>query len=644
MGRPSSRLLWRSGRAFPPNTNPKPLTRFSSSLSGQAGNPTGDPSPAQLLRAIFTGPDPRNNGSTHDFVHRHKILSLIDAEWISGSPPPALWAALKGVHPTTRKEEVMRIYSVNDVSSLRSIAERLLVDEYAAKLLHKHFAASRVMERCEERSSYSELVSLLSDIHHRLARLKLPPLNPTLGLRYAALDLNMPAFQGFLHIRQKIDGPPLQFSNSGSIIKALLETIESTLFERPNYDTRFVLSCLTSEAVHDLPASLKLHEVLHASLDQDRGTWSTYLCLLARLHSRDALYSSWGQYLSGYVKDNEISCHQAYSIIISLIKARRSEEAALFLEQIAQRSGDTLPYFSTFRGMSALLNDAVIREAIPDLAQGREYETLLEKCLWDMEAQLGIRWEKGHKQSGEKVHVSFTPDSAWKIFEDQPLITLDGESAGYDDPMRIRAEISSLGCSRSSRDLQRIVDGLHDQDGCPQDVTVQPYDSRGADLLRGMSGSIEFQWNPEHAPVEFSDSFCATPTLQSFQITPATLGLLRARAVADGVPQNNNKCLHLLQLGSLHMRTSHQDPWEQSGYVVAWDRQFGDMIALYVGRGFGIIDPGPTPSNAPFGSILHIDSTHTPNSRKRFSGRRSRISGYAKSYHLDIDPSLDLEF
>ena len=538
----------------------------------------------------------------------------------------------------------MRLYSVNNLSTLREISERLLVDDYGAKLFHKHLEASKVMQRCEEHSSYSELVSFFSDVHVRLARLELPQLRTTLGLKYAALDLAMPAFQEFLRIRQSLNGPPLKFPSSASVIHALHESTESVLFARPDYDTAFILSTLTSEGDYSLSKGINFHEILHASPDGDWSTWSAYLCLLAKLHSRDALCSSWRQYLSIYTKDSENSCHHAYDLIVALVRARRSEEAALFLEQIAQRSEDNLPFFSTFADVQVLLGDPIVSEAIPDLIQGREYEGLLETYLEDVESRLGITWKHVEQQSEVKVHVSVAPDSPWTVFRDQPLFTIDGESAGYEHWARIWSVIQSLGCSKSLNDLEKIVDVLNEQDGCPQQVVVQPSSSTMHNTLKPIPASTEFQWNPEQAPLEISErpfpSFSDRPPAS----TPALFGLLRARAVVKGVPQDNNKCLHLLQLGSLYMRADQQSPWQQSGYIVAWDRQLGGMIALYVGRAFGVVDRGQTPLSAPLGSILHIEPAHAPSRKQRCSGRQSRISDYASSYYLDLDSSPNLEY
>lgn len=616
--------------------------RGLSSVSLDADPPMEDPSPSQLLRYTLTSSNPLSTETGNDKLLRERILSLIDTQWVSGNPPPALWCALKGVHPTTRKEEAKRLHSVNDISSLRSVVERLVVDEQGVKLLHHYLFATGVLQRCEENNTYSELVSVLSDIATRHVRLQLPRLNTDSGLAYAALDLSMPAFQHFLQNRQELYVPPLSFSNGRSVINALFESIESVLFERPNYDTSYILASLTGEGEQSPRDQPTLHDILHESPDKDRRNWTTYLCVLARLHSRDALINSWKRYMADFDRTQKDSCHLAYNVILALVRSRRSDEAAVLLEDISQRSEDNLPHIATLRNIQALLDDPMVSEALPDLVKGHHYKKLLETRLVDMESRLGIRWEEVQSQAKSKAHVGVTPDSPWTVFKDQPLLTIDGNCAGYEDPVRLWSEIRAHGCSKSRNDLLRIVDVLNEQDGTPQRVAVWPVGRDMQESFQSEFSSIEFQWNPEHSPLEFSESPLPALSDRSAKCTPVTLGLLRARATVNGVPQGNNKCLHLIQLGTLDIRFGAEDSWLRSGYIVAWDRQYGEMIALYVGAGYGVIDRGSTPTDAPFGAIVHIHPANVPGDERSPFDRHPRIP--ARSYYLDLDPSPDLGF
>lgn len=641
MGSPSSRVVLRFNGQLSRHVSRRVPTRRFSAVALDTDPPMEDPSPSQLLRYTLTSSNPLSTETKNDSLLRERVLSLIDAPWVSGNPPPALWCALKGVHPTTRKEEAKRLHSVNDISALRSIVERLVVDKQGARLLNHYLFETGVLQRCEVNNTYSELVSALSDIVTRLNRLELPRMGNDRGLEYAALDLSMPAFQHFLHNRQEFNGPALSFSNGGSVINSLFESIESALFERPKYDTSYLLASLTGEgeqAPRDRPT---LHDVLHESPDKDRQNWTTYLCVLARLHSRDALINSWKQYMAEF-DGSQDACHLAYDVILALVRSRRSDEAAVLLEYISQRCQDNLPHIATLRNVEVLLDDPVVSEALPDLVKGRHYEELLESRLVDMESRLGLRWEEVQWQAKSKAHVGVTPDSPWTIFKDQPLFTIDGTCAGYEDPVRLWSEVRARGCSKSRKDLRRIVDVLNEQDGNPQRVAVAPIGQDMQEFFQSHFSSIEFQWNPEHSPLEFSDSPLPALTDRTEKCTPTTLGLLRARVTINGVPQDTNKCLHLIQLGTLDLRFGAEDSWLQSGYIVAWDRQYGEMIALYVGAGYGVIDRGSTLTDAPFGAIMHIRPAQVPSEEHWPTDRHSRIP--ARSYYLDLDPSPDLGF
>ncbi|KAJ5169002.1 uncharacterized protein N7482_004596 [Penicillium canariense] len=642
MGSLSSQILIGSRRHIMCGLSGERVTRRLSPAALDADAQLQDLSPSQLLRFILTSSNHLGNESGSNSTLRKHALFLIDTEWVSGNPPPALWCALKGIHPTNRKEEAERLSSVNNLSSLKTVIERLAVDRQGAKLFNYQIRATEVMHRCEEYNTYTEIVSALSDINTRLKRLDLPKLTTNDGLYYAALDLAMPAFQQFLYTRQEARYYRLSFANGGSVINALSESIDSVLFERPDYDTKFLLAGLTGEGDESRRTRPTLHDVLHEAREQDRRNWSTYLCVLARIHSRHALIKSWKLYMAEFDSSRRDACHLAYNVVLALVRSGRSEEAAILLEDISQRSRDNLPHIATLHNLQVLLDDPAVSEALPDLIQGHQYEELLETRLQNMEARLGIRWEGVNGQGKNKAHVGVMPGSPWAVFKDQPLLTIDGDCAGYEDPVRLYSEIQAHGCSKSRSDLRQIVDLLNEHDGMAQRVEVWPLDPGMQEIFQTDFSSLEFQWCPEHSPLEFTDSPLPALSNWSENWTPAMLGLLRARGTVNGVPQDNNKCQHLIQLGTLDQRFGEGDSWLPSAYIVAWDRQFGEMIALYVGKGDGIRDRGPTPPDAPFGAGMLIRPTHMPGQEPWPCDRPRRIP--ARSYYLDIDPSPDLGF
>jgi hypothetical protein len=51
----------------------------------------------------------------------------------------------------------------------------------------------------------------------------------------------------------------------------------------------------------------------------------------------------------------------------------------------------------------------------------------------------------------------------------------------------------------------------------------------------------------------------------------------------------------------MDMRHGPDEPWQPSGYIVVWDRHYGELLGLYVGQSNGVIDLHPDskdPSNS----------------------------------------------
>lgn len=546
-----------------------------------------------------------------------------------------------------RTEDTRKLRSAADLISVKHAAEKLAIDgNGAVKLQGRNCENLRqALRRCERHNTYAQILSTLSDIIARLQRfgLLIRPQLFEIAMYYAALDLSLSALRPLLQGYGQLVSSQGTSGTGGLVLDALLEAIDSRLFENPQYDTRLLLAELTGEGETELQSRSTLHDALLGSPDQDRKNWSVYLCILAKLQSQQSLKALWKQYLKTHNNRDEDTHHSAYSVIVALIQAGRSDTAAKFLEDISQRSKDTLPYIATFRSLQPLLDDPIVGEALPDLVQGGHYEQLLKSRLKNMEERLGIQWKGPQVGEEHGAHIPVALDSSWATFEDQPLLTIDGDSAGYDDPARLYPELQARGCSNSVNDLGQLVHLLNDQGGNVQGLVLDiDLDRKRLNEIRTEFPSLELRWCPEHSPIEFSDSPLPALFEQSEEWTPASMGLIRARSMINGVPQGGTKCLHLLQLGSMDMRHSPNEPWQPSGYIVAWDRQHGGMIALFVGKNYGLVDRGPTPPGSPFGAVIHLRPSTMPNSSPLNPDRFLRDS--VGPYYLDLDPSADLDF
>lgn len=187
--------------------------------------------------------------------------------------------------------------------------------------------------------------------------------------------------------------------------------------------------------------------------------------------------------------------------------------------------------------------------------------------------------------------------------------------------------------------MARIVDLLHDHTGQSLEiVTHLDYRKERLQKFGSEFSGLQLRWSPEHSPIEFSDSRIPALCDSTKPSTPPNLGLIRARLVVGKASQPGVDSLHLMQLGCMDMRYGSDEPWQPSGFIVVWDRQFGELLGLYVGQTSGVIDSGPAPVG-PLGALMHIRlSSHPEEQALSPSGPRNCWG----PYHLDIDPSSDL--
>lgn len=186
-----------------------------------------------------------------------------------------------------------------------------------------------------------------------------------------------------------------------------------------------------------------------------------------------------------------------------------------------------------------------------------------------------------------------------------------------------------------------IVDLLHNYTGQSLEIVTHLDYDKQLQEFRSQFGFLEFRWCPEHSPIEISDSRIS-PLLDSTKPSaPLDLGLLRARLMVGGTPQSGAHSLHLMQLGCIDVRYSFDEPWKPSQYSVVWDRHLGELLGLHVGQ-TSVLDSGPAPVG-PFGALMHIRLSSDPQARTPSSDTPVYPRNCWGPYHLDVDPSPDLE-
>ncbi|KAJ9200012.1 hypothetical protein DTO164E3_2858 [Paecilomyces variotii] len=212
--------------------------------------------------------------------------------------------------------------------------------------------------------------------------------------------------------------------------------------------------------------------------------------------------------------------------------------------------------------------------------------------------RLGLEWH-----NAQSCH-SMIDDSLHPIGS-QPFLTVDGDHVGLHTTQRFVEEIRALGCSNSSSDLGRIAELLDEHEGEDIPLCTQHMGS----------WDNQFAWMPQRSPIEFSHCLSAPGHNTRIPWDPASLGLVCARLDCQGKPMADEHTLHLLQLGYLCMRPAsdiEQSEWISSGHIVAWDRVNGGFVAIFVGKGHGVISSGYLPSSLPSPSrgLLSVATTY----------------------------------
>ena len=610
-----------------------------------------DPSPSELLRfALTDSTEPIHESNTNEVLSEH-LRGLFVTEWKLNTPPPPLWTSLKGLR--SRNEELLwdTNSDIADFSSLWSLIERYANDRCGAEILQTG-SLHNALRRCQRKNTLAEILSVLRDLFARLKRLQFPiqPGLYTIALCFASFDLSTSDLRHCLDGHHQMGLPALSLNESLRVVRCCSEALDCKFFEDPYYDPDPILAEITGEG-ELVTQNHNLHDILFwtQSTDQIGNRFNSetkaqdYICLLSRLGNHEVLHRCWSHFLNNIQPKDHQSCIAAYQVVLALVQNVQPETAAKWLEDISQHCGDNLPFIAKFPNIRFLLDDPIVGEVLPDLVRGEDYLELLVFCLEDMDRRMGVQW---NPDSQSHFSTALDPsETIWEAFDDQLLPKIDRKSIDSDHGGQLYAELYVHGCSKSPATLGRVVDLLNDHDGQSQKiVTHLDYNAGRLCEFHSKFGSLELRWVPEHSPIEFFNSQIPALHDSSEPMTPSTLGLIRARLIIHGVPQMGIDNLHLMQVGCMDMRYGPDEPWQSSGYIVVWDRHYGELLGLYVGQNTGIIDSGPAPSDGPLGALMHLTLSANPERTFYPSGTRTHSRNCWGPYYLDVDPSADLEY
>lgn len=608
----------------------------------------GEPSPSQLLRFALTETTNSSlNRTTGPDLDQH-LQEIFHGEWPLDIPPPS-WSLLQP-GATARNSEILLKDLSQDVQSLRqlhALVERNVTEAETAAVLQSSrcMLLSQALERCQRYNLPTDILSAVNGIISRLETLDVPVSRHihVLGMQYACLGHSVPAFKRHLEGYCSVSSKTLDLQSSISLAKALLSFIESVQFNDPDYDTNGILSLVTGESRSALPSQHQLQNILCWSGPE--GTMDSvgqYTQLLMKLGSRGISQQMWDKLLHSLSPQSPPHVfHSAYTCVLALVESGESERAVNCLKDLSKRANNTLPGISNYQRLSALLVDQAVNETLAPLAGQQELLGILANQLTIIEDRLGIKW-----QPHESLHSSIS--DPLRSVSGQALFSIEGDSSGFDSEDRLIAEINALGRSKSPADLGKIANLLDEHEGSEIPVSL----SATKDL------PYEFAWLPRRSPIEFSATQLPVNSRTDMSIpwSPCTLGLIQARLINNGVGPSDCS-LHLMQLGSLvtkpvpqsdEMKHQKQHTWQPSGHIVALNRTSGQLLALFVGKQHGFLDPGIQPLPPLFqcgpGAVAGLTLPGDDSGDLALGNRPFPFEDPSSRFHIEVDPSLDLNF
>lgn len=598
---------------------------------------------SQLLQFALTGSKPPIKDDGTELNGDRCFNELFLEEWPSPTnPKPSLGSVIQVKTETTEDGDIpgdpkgdaqllqkLQSYIEKNVRNGRQCA--LLQDDQCKPLM-------RALSLCQEQHSYGEILMLINAAIHRIEMLQTPVSENLhfLGMYYACLAFSAPALQHHLDNFGRSCSRHLTSEESVLLVRVLDTTLQGLVFQRPDFDAAAMLSVVAGESGSAPPPRQTLHGILYwDGLENGSEDIGLYLTLLARLRSDSLLRRVWKQTLEKMAASSFPAFESTYGFVKSFVDTGKPQDAIKYFRQISENSNGALPDISRFQGLSGLLTDGEVCQILPELAGPEEYLRMVETQTEDMENRLGIRWRPRMSH-----HTDISDPST--IFTNQPLLTIDGESSGYESAQRLIAEIHTFGCSKSTAELGTIATLLDEHDGECIPVCVS----------REEDHPLEFCWFPQRSPVEWSSQSLPLSTDMSRPWSPLTLGLVRARLSSGSSFLTKERFLYLMQLGYLAVRPKNappgdSPPWKESGHIVAWDRVSGQFLMVHPDNGRRIIGTSQLlEASAPQSSLVTIRVIYPMDNGLREKNWMVKSLGQIRKSRIkcqfEADPGLDL--
>ncbi|KAL4804461.1 hypothetical protein BDV18DRAFT_162224 [Aspergillus unguis] len=593
---------------------------------------------------------------------RQHLTNIYLKDWPPDSSPVPLWIRQpRGVDRYFENRE-NALSRLNDLQGLQAFVEGNVISSSGDAATSKQFQVElrRVLEKCERHNTYGEILSFINGLNTRLGRLdsKKDPYIHVLGMQYACLALSKSSLIRHLLGYLSMTDEPLDLENSNSLVRSLLSSLHTSSLQDPKSEPTGLLRLVTGE---DEPDSPNLNQILCWGRPEFNPLEiGGYLSLLFHSRSDAVRHEKWNKYLEQTVGNMDPAFQEfrsAYEYALTLVNAGDSAGALDALKQVSKCAGNNLPGISMFSQLARLIEDDTISQSLGQIAGKQEYLRILDTQMNRIEQRLGVIWDP---DQGLHIGASDARDVS-----DQPLLTMDGDSAGYKSHERLVAEIQARGSSKYSDDLRKMAGLLDEYEGDMVEVSVPLWTDSG----------VELYWSPQRSPAELSLGSDSEPNRAT-----SDLGLVKVTAKGQSHFAHAPN-LHLMQLGLLYSKElvcadadevlvekdifsfmkdgddphqkdmevypeqhpteqpEHQCQLQETGYLVTWDRASSRFLIVFIGKGRRRITPteeiqlvsalqGP-------GGILemypHSIGATNPGSQVRIP-----------SYYIELDPSHDL--
>ncbi|EFR03273.1 hypothetical protein MGYG_06275 [Nannizzia gypsea CBS 118893] len=577
------------------------LRRYSQS---SLAKPLSQPSKAQLLRFALTGTTCSGPGDKRDKKLDDRLTSQFQKNRLSK------------VSNTTHHQSppLPKLQKGHGLSRLHADIETFVNSEKSgAKLLNSIRSLEDALDRCRTKAEGEDLLMTINGLLARLNRLGVKDTHQLLllGMSYAAKDFAPRSLAFYIRNYSMGSYGPLPRPIGIDLINSLLDGLKRRSWEDPNFDRSAMLRVVTGSTDEET-GSVTLHSLLDISGIRENELLPVYLRLLGELNGERMVSNLWRQVQTELEFAQTPRLAESAAASMEAFLTLGIPERALEAASLASKYMDLNNHISVPTWKLLLEHDShgLLRSIIAPATTA----AMLQSDLHSLELVLGATWF--NDGTGHHYHPLGTEE-----------ISSDCKS-GYNSPdhassvnfvRQIQGAIQIEGCSRSLNSLSAIADLLNEYEGVDLPLKIN--------LLEN-SDTLDYAWFPSCSPIEFIGNRPPLGRDTDQPLSPTSLGLLSAHVDGNGVPIQSVGNLSLMQLGYIGVRASvantdgeiSQDfieRWRCTGHIIAWDRQSGKVVALWIGKGNGVIHPGlvkpiPPPELPFIFGMITLDETGEP--------------------------------